>query len=172
VEIKNLRDRFNAKRLFEFIHMLKPPAKPSMHIPYDAMVEIAKILPEKNQLKFAMGKLEEFGYKADKKEIVRRLEYAKNWNADFVKPEVTEVKLNSKEKSAVKELIDTIKKEKDGEILQTKIFNIAKSNGIKPKKFFKLTYQLLLNSNRGPRLGPYIIDRGKTEVIKKLKEAL
>ncbi len=174
VDVKNPRDRFNAKRLFEFIHLLKPPVK-GIHVPYNIMVEIAKILPEKNQSKFAVEKLKEFNYKVDaksKKEIAKRLGYAKNWNEDFLKQERIEVKLTAGEKTAIKDLIEIIKKERDGEKLQTKIFNMAKANEIKPKKFFKVLYQILLNSNKGPRLGPYIVDIGKIEVIKKLKDTL
>jgi lysyl-tRNA synthetase class I len=43
---------------------------------------------------------------------------------------------------------------------------------MKPFEFFKLMYKIILNSERGPRLGPYIIERGKNEVIEKLKEAI
>jgi len=76
------------------------------------------------------------------------------------------------EKEAIRDLIEVIKTENDGEKLQNKIFNTAKINEMKPSKFFKLIYQILLKSERGPRLGPYIIDRGKKEVIKKLEESI
>jgi lysyl-tRNA synthetase class 1 len=69
-------------------------------------------------------------------------------------------------------LIDVIGKETDGEKLQYKIFEIAKTSGIKPVEFFKLIYKIILNSERGPRLGPYIIERGRKEVIEKLKELI
>jgi len=69
-------------------------------------------------------------------------------------------------------LIETIEKESDGEKLQYKIFGIAKTSGMKPVEFFKLIYKIILNSERGPRLGPYILERGKKEVIDKLKEGI
>ena len=173
-KIKNPRGEFNAKRLFEFIHRLNPPKKSSVHLPYDYLVELAGVAPEKNKLDFVVQRLLETGHisKVDskiKKEVKRRFTYADNWFNDFLKPEEVEVKLSKEEKLAIKGLIETIRRENDGEKLQTKIFEIAKTNGIKPSKFFKLIYRILLKSERGPRLGPYIIDRGKKEVIEKLK---
>ena len=174
-EEKNPRDLFNAKRLFEFVHLLKPPKKVSLHVPYNRMIEIAKILPEKNQVEFTLEKLKEFSHvkKIDssiRSEVEKRLEFAKNWNEDFLKTEVVEIKLSDAEKESIKKLIDAIEKETDGEKLQYKIFEIAKTSGIKPVEFFRVIYKIILNSERGPRLGPYIIERGKKEVIGKLKE--
>jgi lysyl-tRNA synthetase class 1 len=176
-EEKNQRDLFNAKRLFEFVHLLKTPKKVSLHVPYKTMVEIAKILPEKNQVEFALEKLKEFGHvkKIDssvKNEVEKRLEFGKNWNEDFLKAEEVEIKLSDVEKESIKKLIATIEKENDGEKLQFKIFEIAKASGIKPVEFFRLIYKIILNSERGPRLGPYIIERGKKEVIEKIKEVI
>lgn len=56
--------------------------------------------------------------------------------------------------------------------MQKEIFEIAKRHGTKPIEFFKSIYMILLNSERGPRLGPYIVDRGVAEVIEKLEEVL
>jgi lysyl-tRNA synthetase class 1 len=61
-------------------------------------------------------------------------------------------------------LIETIKKESDAKTLQTSIFEIARRNGLEPKQFFTLLYKILVGAERGPRLGPYIIDVGKEKV--------
>jgi len=174
-KLDNPRDEFNAKRLFEFVHKLKPPKKPSVHVPYDYLVELAGVAPEKNKLDFVIQRLLETKHipKLDekiKKEIERRFAYADNWDKDFIKHEEMKIELSGNEKSSIKELIEEINKEKDGEKLQYKIFEIAKKNGIKPVKFFQLIYKIILSQERGPRLGPYIIDRGKDEIINKLKE--
>ncbi len=176
-KLDNPRDEFNAKRLFEFINRLKPPKMLSEHIPYDYLVELASVAPEKNKLDFVVQKLLETGHisKVDekvKKGIKKRFAYAENWFNDFVKPEEVEVKLSKDEKSAIKELIQEIKKEKDGEKLQNRIFSVAKGHGVKPVRFFQLIYRIILNQDRGPRLGPYIIQRGKGEIIEKLKDVL
>jgi len=176
-KLDNLRDEFNSKRLFEFINKLKPPQTLSEHIPYDYLVELASVTPEKNKLDFVIQKLLETGHISKvnekiKKEIKKRFAYAENWFNDFVKPEEVEVELSKDEKSAIKELIEEIEKEKDGEKLQNRIFEVAKSHKIKPTKFFKLIYRIILNQNRGPRLGPYIIQRGRGEIIKLLENSI
>jgi lysyl-tRNA synthetase class 1 len=172
-KVENPRELFNAKRLFEFIHWLKPPKRPGLHVPYRVMVEIARLLPQKGQIKFAAEKLKEYGYlqrmsKKAEKEIAERLRFAKNWVEDF-EPKA-EVKVSATEAKAIKELIEAIKAAKNGEVLQRKIFEISRRNCLKPKTFFRLVYRIILGSDRGPRLGPYIFQRGKNEVIERLEE--
>jgi len=173
----NHRDEFNAKRLFEFIHKLNPPKQLSEHLPYDYLVELAGVAPEKNKLDFVTQKLLETGHiskvnKEIKKEIERRFSYAENWFRDFIKPKKIEVKLSKEETKALKELIEIIKKEKEGELIQTKVFETARRHKIKPMRFFRTIYRIILNQDRGPRLGPYIIQRGKGEIIKLLENRL
>jgi lysyl-tRNA synthetase class 1 len=57
-------------------------------------------------------------------------------------------------------------------MLQSEIFEIAKRNGIEPAQFFKALYKVLLGSERGPRLGPYIVDLGKDRVKETLEAQL
>lgn len=172
---KNKRKDQNFKRAYKLATV--KPKKSSIQIPFEIMVEVAKILPEKNQLGFAIEKLKEFGYvkrvsDVIKKEIKKRLDFAKNWYEDFEKIKLMErIELTEKERDAINELIKTIEIEVDGEELQTKIFEIARLHKIEPEEFFKLIYRIILKSETGPRLGPYII-RIKDEVIKKLKEVI
>lgn len=52
--------------------------------------------------------------------------------------------------------------------VQSIIYNNAKSNDFQPKEVFKLFYQILIQAERGPRLGNYIADLGLDNVIKTL----
>jgi lysyl-tRNA synthetase class 1 len=177
-KIADKRDSVNLKRLFEFVNLLKPPKKPSLHVAYNTWVEIAKILPEKNVVEFALKKLKEFGYvkKVDeriRKEVEQKISFARKWYEDFEKAGLLEkFEVPADVKPAIQELINLIIREKDGEKIQKEIFLIAKKHGLQPPEFFKIIYKILLQSERGPRLGPYIIERGKGEVIEKLREVL
>ncbi|MEM5794490.1 MAG: lysine--tRNA ligase [Candidatus Aenigmatarchaeota archaeon] len=173
-KVENERDLTNAKRLFEYVYFLSPPKKPSLSIPYLRLVEIARILPEKNQLEFALEKLKKMKLvrEIDKElieDLKKKLEFAKNWVED--EKIEAEVEISEEEKKAIKELVENLEKEEDGEKVQTKIFEISRSYGIKPASFFKLLYKILLKVEKGPRLGPYLIET-KEESIKKLKEVL
>lgn len=52
-----------------------------------------------------------------------------------------------------------------GQKVQSIIFAQAKENGIEPKNFFKLIYRILIDSERGPKLGSYMLDLGIQNVI-------
>ena len=173
-KIENERDLINAKRLFEYVHFLKPPKEIGLQIPYNTLVEIAKILPQRNKLEFAIEKLKELGLLPEInekiiKELEERLKFAENW-AEMEKEE-EKIEISEKEKKAVKELIKAIEEEEDGERLQSKIFEIARTNEIKPEDFFKTLYRIIFKMERGPRLGPYMV-KVKEEVIEKLKEVV
>ncbi len=172
-KVENKRKLINAKRLFEYVYFLKPPKKPSLQVPYLRLVEIARMLPEKNQLQFAIEKLKEMKIVSEIddeliKNLKEKLEFAKNWVKD---EKIEEVEISENEKSAIKKVIENLEKEDDGEKMQTKIFEIARNHGIEPKEFFKILYKILLNQEKGPRLGPYLVEV-KNDAIKKLKEVL
>lgn len=178
MEEADAREMSNLSRLFEYIHFLKPPKKMGSSIPYSVMAEIAKILPEKSQSEFAIEKLSEFGYLKGKisdstrRFVAERLEFAKRWVADFDKPEFLKIEVKGGNKKAIEDLIKVIEDAKDGEELQSEIFEIARRNNLKPMALFRAVYRIILGADKGPRLGPYILEIGKEEVIKKLKKTL
>jgi lysyl-tRNA synthetase class 1 len=167
----------NFKRAYELATVRTGRPSP-VYIPFEAMVEVVRILPKKNWVGFALEKLKEFGVVKKttaevKKEVERRMEFAMRWYEDFEKPKAeSRIELRGDERAVIEKLIKTIEGESDRENLQRKIFEIAKESKIKPSEFFKLIYRIILGSERGPRLGPYIIDRGKGEIIELLKKVL
>jgi lysyl-tRNA synthetase class 1 len=56
--------------------------------------------------------------------------------------------------------------------IQTIIFTNAKENNIEPKDFFRVFYKILINAERGPRLGNYIVDLGIRNVINKIERKI
>ncbi|MDE1858815.1 MAG: hypothetical protein KGI26_07100, partial [Thaumarchaeota archaeon] len=60
----------------------------------------------------------------------------------------------------------------DADSVQNAAFDAAKGNGLRPAEFFPTVYLILLGSDRGPRLGPYVVDAGKSEVSRLLLDAL
>jgi lysyl-tRNA synthetase class 1 len=56
--------------------------------------------------------------------------------------------------------------------LQSKVFDIARANGMEPKEFFTLLYRMFLNAERGPRIGNYFLDLGIDRIIIVLKRYL
>lgn len=172
----NDRKDNNYKRAYE-LALSGAKRKPVLTLTYNLLVEIAKVLPEQNQIEFAMNRLIDFGYKGKpsqsiRRELEKRLPYVISWVKDFVKVSGIKVSLNQELRFVIHELINAIKEENDGEKLQARIFELVNEHKIDPKEFFKTIYQILLKSDRGPRLGHYIIDVGKEEVISKLKASI
>jgi lysyl-tRNA synthetase class 1 len=85
--------------------------------------------------------------------------------------------MNDIQRKAIRELLDAIKdfsrKGEDSETpneLQSRIFDIARNNGLEPKEFFRLLYRMLINADRGPRIANYIIDLGLERTSKIIRE--
>ncbi len=172
---KNERDEYNAKRLFEMINVKKLSKTYVPKFAFSTMIELVRTAPSDNQFDFIMKKVEDLGLikkmnSATKKEIKERMKLAKTFVESLETSNVEKEKeLLVNEKDAITKLIEAIQIENDADKLQNKIFEVAKESEMKPSKFFRLVYNILFSSNRGPRLGPYIIDAGKTEIIKKLQ---
>jgi lysyl-tRNA synthetase class 1 len=164
------------KGLYEFCWLLKPPKKPSIHVPYNMLTYLAKIAPRGKEIEFITEKLQTYGYLQKGQQLdenlKKRIEYAINWARDFEEIRETTVTLKPEEKAAIKELIETLKIEEQAEKIQNAIFNTAKKHGILPAEFFKTLYTILIGTPQGPKLGPYIVAMGKQNVINALQRTL
>jgi len=89
---------------------------------------------------------------------------AGNYSDDFDEQEKIEIQLDDITKTALKELVDVLISEREPEDLQNNIYQIAKSNDVQPREFFRILYQIILNTNRGPKIGPFILDIGRQKV--------
>jgi len=173
---KDSRELAKIKGLYEYVWSLKPPRKPTVHVPYNLLTFLAKMAPSGNELEFIAEKLQGYGYlpkgQTLDENLKKRVEFASNWIKDFEEIKETAVSLNGDEKVAIAELIEVLKVEEDAGKLQNAIFNAAKKNGLQPGTFFKILYAILLGASQGPKLGPYLVAMGKQNVIEALQRAL
>ena len=79
-----------------------------------------------------------------------------------------EIDIDPKTKGALEKLVTLLEKDEELEDLQNGIYQIAKGDDIEPKEFFKVLYQIILSTTRGPKIGPFIIDIGKKNVADKI----
>jgi lysyl-tRNA synthetase class 1 len=159
--------------LYEYCWHLEPPEKRSIQVPYTLLVNLVSVAPEKSRDEFLESRLIEYGYLregATLDDISDRCEYAANWVNDFKSVEEIKIELSKEQKIAIKALINSLEGLDEADAIQTAIFETSKSNNIKPREFFKLLYQILLNADRGPKLGPYIHTIGVNHAIKTLKK--
>jgi lysyl-tRNA synthetase class 1 len=174
--LKDQRELTKLRGLYEYCWNLKPPAKPSVHPPYNLLVFLAKMAPKGREEEFITEKLRSYGYlqktQTLDENLKRRIEYAFNWTRDFEEIKETSVTLTAQEREALLELVKFLKIEDNAEKIQNAIFNIAKNKGLQPKDFFKTIYSILLGAAQGPRLGPYIVAMGKQNVIDALQRII
>ena len=155
---------------------MKPPAKPSIHVPYNLMVFLAKMAPKDGAEQFIAEKLHSYGY-LQKGQLFddalrQRLEFASNWLQDFEEIKETPVTLKEEERKALTELVSVLATTDAPDMIQNGIFNTAKNNGLQPRDFFKILYIILMGAPQGPRLGPYVLAMGKRNVINALQRIL
>jgi lysyl-tRNA synthetase class 1 len=171
--IPDEKERAKLTGLYMYCRFFKPP-KASVHVPYNLLTYLAKVAPKGSETEFVIEKLKDYGYVKEEvpDDLKKRIEYALNWTQDFMEIKEKTVKLSDKEISAVKELIRMLQTKPDEEQIQGAIFSIARKHAVKPAKFFKTLYTILLGVPEGPRLGPYILAMEQENVIDALKRAI
>ena len=135
--------------LFEYCWHLKPPEKPSIHIPYNLLVNLISVAPDTAREEFIESRLRLYSYFKENEsleKIADRIIFTSNWVDDFKSLEETKIVLSNEQKLAIKMLIEKIENITDADSIQMAIFETAKTNQIKPRDFFKLLYQILLNT--------------------------
>jgi len=172
--VSDEKERAKLAGLYEYCYLLKPPSKPSIHVPYNLLTYLAKVAPKGSETEYITQKLRDYRYIREEvpSNLKKRVGYALNWTQDFMEIKEKAIKLSAKEKAAVKELIQALQIEEDENQIQTTVFNIARKHAIRPAKFFKTLYTILLGAPEGPRLGPYIVAMGRKNVIDALNRAL
>ena len=170
IKVDNQAKMIKSKGLYEYVNLLEIPKEASTHINYRLLVELAKIF-KKNRTERVMKKLIDYGViKQSESRIEKLIELAGNFADEFDKQEKAEIDLDESTKKALVILSEKLGAEEEPEDIQNTIYQIAKSNNVQPKDFFKILYQIILGTSRGPKIGPFISDIGRKQVSKTLSE--
>ena len=170
IKVDNQAKLTKSKGLYEYVNLLNPPKQPKTHVNYRLLIELTKIFKE-NRNERVMKKLLDYGViKNPEPEIEELIRLAGNFSDEFDQQEKIQINLQDNEKKALKILVDALNTDEELEDIQNIIYQIAKSNNIEPKNFFKMLYQIILGTLRGPKIGPFISDIGRKQVAKKLSE--
>jgi lysyl-tRNA synthetase class 1 len=172
IKIDNQAKVTKSKGLYEYVNLLNPPKQSSTHVNYRLLIELTKIFKE-NREERVMKKLLDYGViKEENNEIKNLINLAGNYSDEFDQQEKIEIELDEEVKKALNILVKALGTDEDPEDIQNTIYQIAKSNDIQPKDFFKALYQIILGTSRGPKIGPFISDIGRKQVAKTLSEYL
>jgi len=159
-----------SKGLYEYVNLLNPPKNSSTHVNYRLLIELCNIFKD-HTVEHVVSKLIDYGTIKEKNPHVEKLiGLAKQYSADFEETKIpaTKITVDDSAKDALKQLADLLSKNEKIDDLQNSIYNIAKENQVQPRDFFKTLYQIILSTNRGPKIGPFIEDVGMKEVADKI----
>jgi len=172
--IKDVKEEAKMKGLYWYCWFTKPPKNPTIHVPYNLLTCLAKVAPKGSEINFILEKLQGYGYLKEQasQDLKDRITYALNWVEDFKEVSEVSIELSASEKTAIKQIIKVLETVDEAEKIQSAVFEIARANGMQPKKFFEILYLILIGTPSGPRLGSYIIDIGRENAVKALARSL
>jgi len=173
-KVDNEAKLVKSKGLYEYVNLLNPPKNSSTHVSYRLLIELCKIFKD-NRLEHIASKLIDYGtIKETNSNVEELIKLAGNYSDDFEETKIpaTEFTIDDSAKDALRQLADMLSKDEKIEDLQNSIYSIAKENQVQPKDFFRILYQIILSTNRGPKIGPFIEDIGKKKVAESIKKYL
>lgn len=171
--------------LYEYTVLTRVPREPDVHVPYRQVAELAAVAPE--------GALEDFVTKrliangavsGPSPGLADRIRLAAGWakamnlgrdassEAGPASPTPHTSDFDGATVAALRSFAEALGKPMSSEEIQAAAFDAIRSSGTQPSKFFSAVYRILLGSERGPRLGPYIIDAGQQAVAGRILGAL
>jgi lysyl-tRNA synthetase class 1 len=172
VKLDNEAKATKSKGLYEYTNLLNTPKTPSIHVNYRLLVELCRIFKE-NRASMVTKKLIDYGAIKNPDHYIEQLiELAGNYADDFGEEEPAQLQLTDITKKALRQLVAVLEAEKEPEDLQNIIYNISKENNVSPKEFFMVLYQIILAANRGPKIGPFILDIGRKKVAQTITRHL
>jgi len=173
-KVDNEAKLVKSKGLNEYVNLLSPPKNSSAHVSYRLLIELCKIFKD-NRLERISSKLIDYGtIKETNSNVEELIKLAGNYSDDFEETKIpaTEFAIDDSAKDAQRQLADILSKDEKIEDLQNSIYSIAKENQVQPKDFFRILNQIILSTNRGPKIGPFIEDIGKKKVAESIKKYL
>ena len=180
-KIKNKKELDHFRRLYEYVTFLNIPREPSISVPYGVIGNIVSVLPEStpNRDDITLSILQNSGKiprdldDDSLAHVLRRISYASEWVKEAGPGmEHEPLEMDDNERAALAALKDAIDESMDAEEIQNTVVSCAQDHGVKPAKFFKLVYMMLLGMPRGPKAGTLIALIGIEKVRELIDESL
>lgn len=200
IKENNVAKMTKIKGIYEYVNHLKNNNLSfQIHVPYRILVQQASLFATSmDRHHKILKRLQKYGIidksfsiidgsldndkkiiNKSQKKLIEKIKLASKWADDLSHDEKIELNLDDIQKSMLLELLEELENFKGRENLedspknlQSKIFEIARNKGIEPKELFKILYNILINTDKGPRIGNYIIDLGIERVSSMIKQYL
>jgi lysyl-tRNA synthetase class 1 len=159
--------------LYEYSSLLNHPKKKRDHVPYRLLAQLASLAPEGRVEEYVVKRLISYGMvRATSEDLLKRIWWAFNWAKREGAAVQTPREFAGPVAKSLAEFAERVADSRSGEEVQGFAFEVIKKYGLKATDFFPAIYSVLVGSERGPRLGPYVIDVGAEQVAQRIREAL
>ena len=167
----------NEKRAFELSQVGKISKEKPNLLPYKHLVTLAQSKTNLNEIIEALKRSEEVK-DIDENKLEDRVKCIKQWIQHYapesvvfeIQKEKPNIKFDDLQKKCIKLLIEKMKEvEWSPEDIHNSFYELQEKNEIPAKNFFKIMYNVLLNKERGPRLGFFLATMNKEFIIERLE---
>jgi len=159
--------------LYEYAVLLNVPGGTVVHAPYRLLEQLASVAPPHSLEDFVTKRLAAYGLvKSESEELSRRIKWASAFSERGGKREALSVEISPGARKALTAFVDGLPSCKTADEVQNLAFDSAKESDLKPGELFPVVYSILLGVERGPRLGPYVMDAGPAHVSARIRDAL
>ena len=167
----------NEKRAFELSQVSKISKKKPSILPYKHLVTLTQSKTNLNEIIEALERSGEVK-DIDENKLENRVKCIKQWIQNYapesvvfeIQKEKPEIKFDDLQNKCIKLLIEKMKEvEWSPEGIHNSFYELQEKNEIPAKNFFKIMYNVLLNKDRGPRLGFFLATMSKDFIIERLE---
>ena len=167
----------NEKRAFELSQIGKVSKEKPNILPYKHLVTLTQSKTNLNEIIEALERSGEVK-DIDENKLENRVKCIKQWIQNYapesvvfeIQKEKPEIKFDDLQNKCVKLLIEKMKVvEWSPEGIHNSFYELQEKNEIPAKNFFKIMYNVLLNKDRGPRLGFFLATMSKDFIIERLE---
>ncbi len=169
----NLLKDAKQRGLYEYAMLLKVPQRKRDHVPYRLLTQLASMAPEGGAEEYVVKRLMTYGMvKEVAPELKDRIVRASRWAKKDTTSQIQEFVIPPRVTPALRDFAERLGTSKTHDQVQAAAFESLNKHGLKPNEFFPAVYRILLGVERGPRLGPYVMDTGAKYVAGKIHAAL
>ena len=167
----------NEKRAFELSQVKKISKDKPNPLPYKHLVTLSQSKTNLDEIVEALQRTGEAS-EIDEIKLDERVKCIKQWIRKYapesvvfeIQKEKPEIDFDDEQKKCVKLLSEKLKEiEWNPESIHNSFYELQEKNQTPAKKFFKIMYKILLDKERGPRLGFFLATMDKQFIIERLE---
>jgi len=167
----------NEKRAFELSQVKKIDKEKPNYLPYKHLVTLSQSKTNLNEIIEALQRTGEAS-EIDENKLEERVKCINHWIQSYapesvvfeIHKEKPQIDFDDEQKKYIKLMIEKLKEiEWTPESIHNSFYDLQEKNQIPAKNFFKIMYNILLDKERGPRLGFFLATMDKQFIIERLE---